>query len=230
MTDLTMGGGPAGGKPQGRFITFEGGEGAGKSTQIRRLADHLRDAGRSVTITREPGGSDGAEAIRSLLVTGEPGRWGPLSEVFLLAAARADHLARTIGPALARGDVVLCDRFMDSTTAYQGHGHGLDLGTLNRIHDLTVGATRPDLTLILDLPAAEGLARAQGRSGSEDRFERMDIGFHERLREGFLAIAEAEPKRCVVLDARESLDAVDKSIWRAVADRLPDLARPRIVS
>lgn len=209
---------------RGTFITFEGGEGAGKSTQIARLADWLAGQGRDVVRTREPGGSPGAENIRALLVTGRADRWTPSSELFLLAAARADHLARTIEPALARGAVVLCDRFFDSTTAYQGYGHGLDLETVEAVHAATVGPTRPDLTLILDLPLETGLERARARAAadgsSEDRFENMDLGFHERLREGFRAIAAREPQRCAVIDASGDIETVAAAIRQTVTARL----------
>ncbi len=210
-----------------RFITFEGGEGAGKSTQIRRLAAHLARDGRDVVLTREPGGSPGAETVRGLLVTGDADRWVPLSEVFLLAAARVDHLERTIRPALARGATVLCDRFMDSTTAYQGYGHGLDLEMIAGIHAMSVGPNRPDRTIILDLPVTEGLTRAKGRAGDELRFEGLDVAFHERLRAGFLSIAAAEPGRCRVVDARGSQDAVAARIVAAVEAPHPAMdARP----
>lgn len=208
---------------QGRLITFEGGEGAGKSTHVKRLGEFLRRRGIDVTETREPGGAPGAEAIRALLVEGEPGRWTPLTEALLLSAARADHLARTVRPALAAGQWVVCDRFTDSTLAYQGFGHGLDAARLRALNDLVTEGLTPDLTLILDLPVEAGLERAGGRNGGEDRFERMGRDFHERLRQGFLAIAKAEPHRCVVIDATVDVDSVAAKIALTVEERLkPD--------
>ncbi|MBP7336105.1 dTMP kinase [Niveispirillum sp.] len=205
---------------RGRFITLEGGEGAGKSTQIRLLADALRAAGIDVVTTREPGGSAGAEAVRDLLVNGEPGRWLPVSEAMLLSAARHDHVMRSIRPALDAGRWVLCDRFADSTMAYQGYGHGLDHEVLTTLRDIAIGDTRPDLTLILDIDPAQGLARAAARRGGEDRYERMQATFHERLREGYQAIAKAEPFRCAIVDASAGIDAIQAAIRAVIADRL----------
>lgn len=205
---------------RGRFITLEGGEGGGKSTQARRLADWLRTAVGDVVLTREPGGSTGAEQIRGLLVDGDVRRWDPLSEALLHFAARRDHLVTTILPALARGAWVLSDRFADSTMAYQGYGHGVDRAALAELYRICVGALKPDLTLILDLPVEQGLARAAGRAAGEDRYERMDRDFHERLRRGFLAIAHSEPERCVVVDAAQDEDAVHAGIVAAVGARL----------
>ena len=205
---------------QGRFISFEGGEGAGKTTQIRRLAERLRAEVGEVVLTREPGGSPGAEALRALLVRGETDRWSALSEALILSAARADHLERLIRPALARGAWVLSDRFTDSTRAYQGAGGGVDPALLARLEAAVVGETRLDLTLILDLPVEAGLARAAERGGPEARFEHKGHVFHERLRQGFLQIAAAEPGRCVVLDATASVDGLGEAIWRAVRARL----------
>jgi dTMP kinase len=208
----------------GRFITLEGGEGAGKSTQQRRLADWLRRGGRAVVETREPGGSPGAEEIRKLLVTGTAGRWDAVTEALLHFAARRDHLRQTIEPALARGSWVVCDRFADSTMAYQGYGHGLGRAPVEALHALVVGSLQPDLTLVLDLPVAEGLARAGHRNGrgtqQEDRYEQMDLAFHERLREGFHDIVAREPERCLLIDARGDEDAVAARIAAAVAARL----------
>jgi dTMP kinase len=208
----------------GRFITLEGGEGAGKSTQQRRLADWLRRGGRAVVETREPGGSPGAEEIRKLLVTGTAGRWDAVTEALLHFAARRDHLRQTIEPALARGSWVVCDRFADSTMAYQGYGHGLGRAPVEALYALVVGSLKPDLTLVLDLPVAEGLARAGHRNGrgtqQEDRYEQMDLGFHERLREGFHDIVAREPERCLLIDARGDEDAVAARIAAAVAARL----------
>ncbi|MBM3566055.1 MAG: dTMP kinase, partial [Alphaproteobacteria bacterium] len=182
-----------------RFITFEGGEGAGKSTQVKRLAEQLRARSIDPVLTREPGGCPGAEDIRTLLVTGEPGRWSPLTEALLNYAARREHLDRTILPVLKAGRWVISDRFADSTVAYQGYGHGLGAEAIDRIHALVVGDFAPDLTLILDIPVDEGLKRAAARPGSETRYERMAGGFHERMRRGFLEIAGREPDRCVII-------------------------------
>lgn len=208
------------GVARGRFITLEGGEGAGKSTQIRLLADALRRAGIGVVTTREPGGSPGAEVVRDLLVNGDPGRWLPVSEAMLLSAARHDHVMRTIRPALDAGQWVLCDRFADSTMAYQGFGHGLDRAMLTTLRDIAVAGTMPDLTLILDVDPVQGLARAAARRGGEDRYERMQAAFHERLRDGYQAIAKAEPERCALIDASVGIEAIQLSIRTTVATRL----------
>ncbi len=202
----------------GRFITFEGGEGAGKSTQIQRLADKLEASGLKVLQTREPGGSPGAEEIRSLLVTGEADRWTGMTEVLLHFAARADHLARVIRPALTAGTWVLCDRFVDSSMAYQGVAQGLGRETIAELTALVVGETMPDLTLILDIPVEEGLARAGGRGEGEDRYEKMGTTFHENLRQAFLSIAEEAPARCSVIDATADIDAVSQAIWSEAAE------------
>lgn len=203
----------------GRFITLEGGEGAGKSTQLRRLATRLRSAGVEVVETREPGGTPGAEAIRAVLVRGDTGRWRADTEALLHYAARVEHVAAVIRPALAHGAWVLCDRFADSTMAYQGHGHRLGPEYIRRLHALVLGDFAPDLTIILDLPVPEGLARA-GTRGGEDRYERMDGGFHERLRAGFHAVAEAEPERCALLDAGRDVETVAEDIWTTLSARL----------
>jgi dTMP kinase len=202
----------------GRFITFEGGEGAGKSTQARRLADVLRSAGVTVTLTREPGGSPGAEAVRALLVSGSPDRWDALTEALLHFAARRDHVRATIAPALQRGDWVLCDRFADSTMAYQGYGLQLGREPVEQLQRLVLGTLVPDLTVVLDLPVAQGLGRAAVRGG-HDRYERMDPAFHQRLRDGFLDIARREPQRCIVVDARGAEGEIALSIQSAVAAR-----------
>jgi dTMP kinase len=204
---------------QGRFISFEGGEGAGKSTQARRLAAALEKHGISCVITREPGGSPGAEEIRKLLVNGEPGRWEALTETLLLYAARADHVARTIKPAMEQGRWVLCDRFADSSWAYQGVGRGLDRETVRRIESVAIGDFKPELTLVLDLPAEEGLRRADARASAESRFEQFDVDFHERLRQAFLEIAKRAPDRCRVIDASADENTVAQAIWKAVAAR-----------
>ncbi|MHA7062400.1 dTMP kinase [Azospirillum argentinense] len=205
---------------RGRFITLEGGEGAGKTTQIRLLADALIGWGKRVVLTREPGGSPGAEEIRGLLVSGETGRWGPVTEALLHTAARRDHLERTVWPALEAGHWVICDRFFDSTMAYQGYGLGLGRDLVATLQTTALGDFRPDLTLILDLPVEDGLARAVARRGGEDRYERMDVAFHHRLRDGFLDIAAREPERCVVVDAGHPVETVQAAILDTVTRRL----------
>lgn len=206
---------------QGRFITFEGGEGAGKSTQLQRLAARLAIGGQEVIATREPGGSPGAEAIRELVLKGSADRWSPVTETLLMYAARRDHVERVIRPALARGAWVVCDRFADSTRAYQGAAGGTDPGLIAALETYILEGTRPDLTLIFDLPVAVGLERAHVRAGAEMRFESKGQAFHERLREGFLAIAKAEPERCAVIDATGPLNTVEERVWGAVEARLP---------
>ena len=203
----------------GHFISFEGGEGAGKSTQIRRLAERLQAAGYDVVVTREPGGSPGAEAIRELLVNGAADRWSPVTETLLMYAARRDHVERVIRPALARGAVVLCDRFADSTRAYQGAGGDAPATLIASLEDHVLGGTVPNLTLILDLPAEVGLTRAEARGGAA-RFESKGLEFHRRLRAGYLEIARVEPERCVVIDADAEPDAVTAAIWDVVSQRL----------
>lgn len=215
---MSTAGNPIGGR--GRFITFEGGEGAGKSTQIRLLARWLRDRKVELVETREPGGSEGAERIRGLLVTGDTARWTPLTETLLHYAARADHLERTIRPTLASGRWVLCDRFADSTKAYQGHGHGVAADVIDRLFEAVVGTDHPDLTFILDVPVVAGLQRAKSRASGENRYEQMSIEFHERLRVGFLEIARLEPTRCVVIDASGSVEAIQAEIRASIIGRL----------
>ncbi len=202
------------------FITLEGGEGAGKSTQAQRLAARLRAEGHATVATREPGGSTGGEAIRALLVTGEPDRWSATTETLLMYAARFDHIERIIAPALARREVVLCDRFADSTRAYQGAGGGASLALIDALEAETRALCWPDLTLIFDLPPAAGLGRASSRAGAETRFEGKGLAFHERLRSAFLAIAEAEPARCRLIDATQDEDTVEATIWQTVRDRM----------
>lgn len=191
----------------GRFITLEGGEGTGKSTLARGLAEALRAGGIRVVVTREPGGAPGADAIRALLVSGDANRWSPTEEVLLFAAARLNHLNCTIRPALARGDWVVCDRYYDSTRAYQIAAGGLAPAAFDALNAL-IDAPAPDLTLILDLDPAMGLARSRGAHAGEDRFERKDASFHQKVREEFLAIAAREPGRCVVIDASQPPAAV----------------------
>ena len=204
--------------PPGRLVTFEGGEGAGKSTQIERLAATLRAAGLDPLVTREPGGTSGAEQIRRLLVEGAPDRWLPLGETLLLLAARYDHVARRIAPALADGRWVLCDRFMDSTRVYQGMAGGVGEETIDRLHAIVLGDLRPDLTVILDVPVGTGLGRRQEAVGRQ-RYERMSSAFHERVRSGFLALARAQPERCVVVDATRAADTVADEIRALVVRR-----------
>lgn len=205
---------------RGKFITLEGGEGAGKSTQQNRLVARLSELGLHVVATREPGGSEGAEAIRELLVNGPPDKWSATTEVLLMNAARRDHLERRIRPALERGAWVACDRFADSTRAYQGAGGDADPALIEAVERAVVEDTRPDLTLILDLPVEDGLRRAAGRGGGEARFEAKGTEFHQRLRQGFLDIASAEPERCVVIDATAEQDIVAEEVWTAVRNRL----------
>lgn len=185
---------------QGRFITLEGGEGTGKSTLARGLCEALRARGLEVVQTREPGGAAGADAIRTLLVQGDANRWSALEEALLLAAARLNHLNHTIRPALARGAWVICDRYYDSTRAYQVGAGGLDGAVLDNLNAL-IEAPVPDRTLILDITPSAGLARSRGHDAGEDRFEKKDLAFHERVRSEFQAIAEREPARCLVIDA-----------------------------
>jgi len=205
---------------RGRFITFEGGEGAGKSTQLKRLAARLEAGGREIVATREPGGSPGAESIRELVLNGAADRWSPVTETLLMYAARRDHVERVIRPALARGAWVVCDRFADSTRAYQGAAGGADPGLIAALETHILEDTRPDLTLIFDFPPEAGLKRALSRPGAEARFESKGMAFHERLREGFLAIAKAEPERCVLIDAQGGLEDVEAQVWATVQERL----------
>jgi len=201
------------------FITFEGGEGSGKSTQIRRLAERLAAAGRDVVLTREPGGTPEAEAIRTLLVSGDVARWTAKAEALLNTAAREQHLEQVIRPALAQGKTVLCDRFMDSTRAYQGYAGGCDMNFIDALEQAVVGSTRPDLTLIFDLDPAVGLARARSRGDhrSEDRYERKGMAFHQSLRAGFLEIQRNDPQRCKLIDASRDIESVAADVWAAVS-------------
>lgn len=204
----------------GLFITFEGGEGAGKSTQIARLAGHFREQGRVVVSTREPGGTPDGEAIRNLLVNGETGKWSSTAEALLNYAARAGHLDQVIRPALSKGNVVLCDRFMDSTRAYQGVAGDCPISLIDELESTVVGGTRPNLTFVFDLEAELGLARARLRgAGIEDRYERKGFEFHQKLRAGFLEIARTDAKRCTVLDASLPVDDVWLSLVQALKDR-----------
>lgn len=206
---------------QGFFITFEGGEGGGKSTQVKQLASVLKEKNYDVVLTREPGGAPGAEAIRQLLLTGDVNRWDGMTEVLLLYAARRDHVVNTVKPAMAAGKVVISDRFADSTMAYQGYGHGIERQAITELHHAVLGDFKPHLTLILDLPVELGLKRALSRPdmaklAAEDRYERMGLPFHERLRAGFLDIAKADPNRCKVIDASQSIEAIHTAVLQAV--------------
>jgi len=203
----------------GKFITFEGGEGAGKSTQIQRLATALENSGLSVTSTREPGGSPGAETIRGLLLD-TAADWDAPTEALLHFAARADHFTTRIAPALRKGDWVICDRFADSTRAYQGFGLGLSMDAIETLYDVALGDFAPDLTVILDVPVEIGLKRMNARDGDPDRYEQMDTAFHERLRRGFLDIAAKDQDRCEVVDADTDIDTVTARIFDCVARRL----------
>lgn len=214
----------SGGAGSGFFISFEGGEGTGKSTQVRRLRALLEESGLSVLTTREPGGTEEGERIRALLARRDGGDWTPMAECLLFYAARTMHVERVIRPALQAGRVVITDRFSDSTRAYQSGGHGVDPGALDRLDDLAIGGFTPDLTFILDLDPAEGLRRATRRiaadGSGEDRFEALDLSFHERLRQAFLAIARRFPQRCVIIDAGGSEDEVAQAIAAVVRERI----------
>jgi dTMP kinase len=204
----------------GRLITFEGGEGAGKSTQVSILVERLRNAGRQAIATREPGGSPVAEDIRETLLSGKVKQFGPFAEALLFSIARADHIDTVIGDALARGQWVVCDRFLDSTRAYQGATGGVPAPVISALERLTLHGIMPNLTIVLDIPVEEGLARMARRRGAPDRFESQDISQHERIRNAFLNIAEEEPGRCVVIDARKPEALVAEDVWEAVAERL----------
>ena len=209
---------------RGRFITLEGGEGAGKSTQARLLGAALEKQAVDALVTREPGGAPGAEAIRELLLDGALERWQPLTEALLHNGARHEHVVRTIAPALAAGRWVICDRFADSTVAYQGRGQGIDDQSLAALQQMTVGDLLPDLTLVLDIPVSAGQARialrVEGEGRPANRYERMDAAFHERLRAGFLEIAKRDPGRCILIDASQDVAAVQRAIRDAVRERL----------
>jgi len=210
------------------FITFEGGEGAGKTTQINRLAQSLTNEGYKVITTREPGGTPEAEKIRDLLVQRDSGKWSPISEALMLFAARSLHVQRVIKPALDDGHIVICDRFTDSTRAYQGYGHNLDLKIIEDLKQTVLGGLEPDMTFILDIDPKTGLGRSERRLASEaldikqkeDRFESLDITFHEKLRQGFLEIAKNNKDRCIVMDASKSLNTMAENILKTVKTRL----------
>jgi dTMP kinase len=213
---------------RGRFITFEGGEGSGKSTQIRKLAERLDAERLRAIVTREPGGSPGAEIIRHLVLSGMGKLLGPDAETLLFAAARDDHVRTVILPALNQGIWVLCDRFYDSTRAYQGRLGQVSPGVLNAMQRVTIGDLKPDLTVILDLPVEIGLQRAAARrgSGAPDRFEAEDIKFHQDLRDAYRQIATEDPQRCVLIDASADPDTVAGRIWTALHDHLLKVASP----
>ncbi len=209
---------------KGVFISFEGGEGTGKTTQIALLADSLQKKGYEVAVTREPGGTPEAEKIRDLLVQREGGDWTPMAESLLLFAARNMHVKDLIAPALAEGKVVICDRFTDSTRAYQSYGRGLDRNIVEGLNNLSLNGFSPSLTFILDMPVEQGLMRAEKRLADnlsqEDRFERMDVEFHERLRRGYLEIAEQEPGRCHVINAGRSVAEIAEDLERVTLEKL----------
>jgi dTMP kinase len=213
---------------RGRFITFEGGEGTGKSTQAATLAQRLRQMGIGVVLTREPGGSPGAEVIRHVLLSGAAKSLGPATEAILFAAARDDHVCTTIEPALSRGRWVVSDRFADSTNVYQGSLGNVDPVLLRGLHRVTIGNLKPNLTFILDVPPEVGLERASKRRGEAgaDRFEAESLEFHAKLRDAYLHLAASEPDRCVLIDARESQAAVASRIWDVVAKRLDPATAP----
>jgi dTMP kinase len=206
---------------RGRFITFEGGEGSGKSTQIKMLAERLNAAKLRTIVTREPGGSPGAEIIRHLVLSGMGKLLGPDAETLLFAAARDDHVRAVIEPALSQGIWVLCDRFSDSTRAYQGSLGKVSPAVLNAMERVTIGDLKPDMTIILDVPAEIGMKRAAARrgSGAPDRFEAEDVRFHQQLREAYWKIAASEPQRCVLIDATAEPGIVAANIWAALRDR-----------
>src|SRR5262249_38452977 len=207
---------------RGKFISFEGGEGSGKSTQIKLLAERLAAAKLRAIVTREPGGSPGAEVIRHVVLSGMGKLLGPDAETLLFAAARDDHVRTVIQPALSQGTWVLCDRFSDSTRAYQGRLGNVAPGVLNAMQRVTIGDLKPDLTIILDVPVEVGLKRAAARRGAAqpDRFESEDIKFHQDLRDAYRQIATEDPERCVLIDASASPDAVAAEVWTALGDHL----------
>lgn len=204
----------------GFFLTLEGADGSGKSTQARRLAASLRESGHDVLLTREPGGSAGAEEIRRLLVEGDPGRWSPETEILLFTAARRDHLERTILPALARGAIVVSDRFADSTRVYQGAARADLRRTVDTLHALMIGH-EPDLTLVIDIDAETGLNRGLARQSGEDRFEELGAGFQQKLREGYRALLTDFPARCIGIDGNKDEEGVAAELWQVLKGRLP---------
>ena len=205
----------------GYFITFEGGEGGGKSTQSRLLKEALEKNGITVIHTREPGGTEGAEQIRELLVKGDASRWDAITETLMHMAARRDHTEKQIKPLLAEGKTVICDRFFDSTLAYQGYGHGLGAELVTMLHHLTIGTLKPDITFILDIDPEQGIARAHSRKDSDNRYESMKMAFHKRVREGFLAVSRSEPHRCHVIDATQGIEDIHRQIMARVLNTIP---------
>ena len=202
-----------------KFITFEGGEGAGKSTQVDRLSNAFKKQKIPLITTREPGGSHGAEAIRSLLVSGNPNRWQPKTELLLHYAARIEHISNLLKPSLDQGKWVISDRFSDSTFAYQGFGHGIDLRELTNIHAFAVENYKPDYSILLDLTVKQGLSRAKARKINEDRYEQMSHDFHERVRRGFLEMSAKEPDRFIVIDGSQPVDYVALKVIEAINKR-----------
>jgi dTMP kinase len=203
-----------------KFITFEGGEGGGKSTQSRLLVEAFTKAGLQTLHTREPGGTTGAEDIRQLLVTGEIAKWDPITECLLNLAARKDHIDKLIFPALKSRKYVISDRFSDSTMSYQGYGHQLGRAIIEQLQNLTIGTFKPDLTIILDIPIDTGIDRADQRGGKENRYEKMGKEFHQRVRNGFLEIAKFEPERCVLINANNTIESIHRQIINIVNERL----------
>ena len=210
-------------KRKGIFVTLEGVEGGGKSTQSKLLYTKLQEESIDCIITREPGGSEGAEAIRNLLISGSVNRWDGVTELLLMFAARRDHVEKTVKPALAEGKVVICDRFFDSTYAYQGHGHKLDLEKIDKVREVTIGDFQPDLTFVLDLDINEGINR-KNIQAERNRFEDMKLEFHQRVRDGFLKIVEENQKRCVLIDSGKlSIEEIHEKIFSRIKN---DLKRP----
>ena len=216
---------------RGRFITFEGGEGTGKSTHAALLAQRLRGLGLSVVLTREPGGSPGAEIIRHVILSGAAKPFGPDAEAILFAAARDDHIRNTIKPALTRGRWVISDRFTHSTRVYQGTVGSVDAKLIQGLERITVGDLKPDITFILDVPVDQGLTRASRRRGEvqADRFEGESLEFHEKLRDAFCMLPLSEPNRCVLIDATDERTAVAEKIWKVVSDRLDPATAPMVL-
>jgi len=205
---------------KGFFLSFEGADGSGKSTQARRLAERLKNEGRDVVLTREPGGSKGAEEIRRLLVEGDPGRWSPETEILLFTAARRDHLERTILPALRKGMIVISDRFADSTRVYQGAARASLRETVDALHSMMINQ-EPDLTLVFDIEPEQGLERGLARHSGEDRFEDLGAEFQQKLRAGYLSLLDDFPERCVAINGKGSMDDVARIVYAAVSGRLP---------
>ncbi len=205
---------------KGKFITFEGGEGSGKSTQCRLLLESFQKSKIDILRTREPGGTLGAENIRQLLVTGDVNKWEPLTETFLHLASRKDHVERLIKPSIDKGIFVICDRFSDSTTSYQGYGHGLDIKIINQLQLITIGNFKPDITFVLDIDIETGISRADKRGGAENRYEKMGIQFHQRVRKGFLDIAKKDTDRCQLIDCVDTIENIHNKIIRITNEKL----------